>query len=611
MRATQILHPPMVRRIIRRILPAWLLAVTLEFFLIPGNLRSFTNIYTISQMSLLRVIVFTGAWAILLELLFRYTSLGKWERWALPGAITVVSGVTLLTTHSVILGMACAFLLLISCIYSLRGWNDSPLPTPTPRKAPRLWLWLTVGLSLAFFLVICAWSIFRYLTYHCYTYDFGIFCQMFHSMKTTGLPVTTLERDQVLSHFQVHMSPIYYLMLPFYWLFPSPITLQVLQAAVITSAVIPLWKLGGHHGLSGPQRFMLCAVLLFFPAFSGGTNLDLHENCFLTPLLLWLFYGIDRRRLPVISVTVLLTLLVKEDAAIYVAVIGLWLLVTGLLRRDRWSGIVGSTLAGVSVLYFLAVTAYLARYGDGVMSNRYANLMLAGEDSLLSVLKCVFLSPTKALYECVDPSKLSYIALTMAPLLGMPLFTRRFERYLLLIPFLLINLLSYYTYQHDIFYQYNFGSLAFLLYLTLINLVELKTDRRRLIALTAAGAIGMACCCKTHPPKLSKYLREYLTGHEAYATIDQTLALIPEDAAVASDGKFTPHIADRTLLYDLYYCSEEHLLSSEYVIMEVGGKHERYGGTEALISLLTENGYTLHTQIENQLLIYTAPSIAR
>lgn len=42
--------------------------------------------------------------------------------------------------------------------------------------------------------------------------------------------MTTCERDRVLSHFAVHVSPIYYLFLPFYALFPSPVTLEVLQA---------------------------------------------------------------------------------------------------------------------------------------------------------------------------------------------------------------------------------------------------------------------------------------------------------------------------------------------------------------------------------------------
>ena len=119
----------------------------------------------------------------------------------------------------------------------------------------------------------------------------------------------TVERDGLLSHFDVHVSPIYYLMLPFYMIAPGPYTLQVLQAAVMASAVIPLWLIGKRHGLSGLQRTLLCGVLLLYPAFSGAAGYDIHENCFLTPCILWLFYGIDRKSILITGIGGLLTLM--------------------------------------------------------------------------------------------------------------------------------------------------------------------------------------------------------------------------------------------------------------------------------------------------------------
>ena len=116
-------------------------------------------------------------------------------------------------------------------------------------------------------------------------------------------------------------------MLPIYWLIPTPAILQILQAAVTASAVIPLWKLAGLHDFDNRQRTFLCALLMLLPAYGGGCYFDLHENCFLTPLILWFFYGIDRRNRVITAIAAFLTLMVKEDAAVYAAVIGLWLLV--------------------------------------------------------------------------------------------------------------------------------------------------------------------------------------------------------------------------------------------------------------------------------------------
>ena len=84
------------------------------------------------------------------------------------------------------------------------------------------------------------------------TFDIGIFSQMFHRMSTDLTAITTLERDRVLSHFAVHISPIFYLMLPFYKFLPHVETLEVLQIWVVFSAVIPLRLLLKRLNLSKP-----------------------------------------------------------------------------------------------------------------------------------------------------------------------------------------------------------------------------------------------------------------------------------------------------------------------------------------------------------------------
>lgn len=55
-----------------------------------------------------------------------------------------------------------------------------------------------------------------------------------------------------------------------------------------------------------------------------------------------------------------------------------------------------------------------------------------------------------------------------------PLMTKQWQRLTLLIPFVLINLMSNYKYQHSIFFQYTYGSGALLFYLAMINLRSLN-----------------------------------------------------------------------------------------------------------------------------------------
>ena len=383
---------------------------------------------------------------------------------------------------------------------------------------------------------------------------------------------------------------------------------------MIASAVIPLWKLGTHHGLTAPQRTWLCAALLLYPALAGGTSYDLHENCFLTPLILWLFLGIDRKNIPLTLLSALLVLSVKEDAAVYVAIIGLWLIVRALLHRvsrHRQDLLMGCLLFVISLICFLLVTGYLHRIGDGVMTGRYQNLMPEGEDSLLAVVRTALTNPMKVLFECADREKLEYIALTMLPLLGLPLLTRRYERYLLLFPWILVNLMPDYLYQHSIFFQYSFGSLAFLFYLTAVNLADLRSSRRTLslLALTAVSAASFAF---TVLPKAVGYVSEYTQNRAHYQEVYNCLATIPEDASVTATTFYTTPLSRREELYDLGYTSKEQLLQTEYIVVDPGleGEFSRYtkpgqeNGFSNLAALLLRDGYREYARVGHVLIIF-------
>ena len=431
-------------------------------------------------------------------------------------------------------------------------------------------------------------------------------------MKTTGLPITTVERDGALSHFAVHVSPIYYLLLPFYMIVPHPATLQVLQAAVLASAVIPLWLLGKHHNLKPGVRFLLCLLLLLYPSYAGGTSYDIHENAFLTPLLLWLFYGIDRKNGIVTAVAAVLTLMVKEDAAVYVAVVALYLLLRTGLRQDRkWGLTAGAALLVLSVGWFFATTTYLATSGDGVMTYRYDNFMYDKSDSLVTVIKAVLLCPMKALFECMDKEKLSFIGMTLGALAGIPLMTRRYERFVLLIPYLLVNLMTDYKYQFDIFFQYTYGSTACLIYLVLVNLADWKMEARRVAALGLALVISFGCFWNQIIPKAVRYPNYCKTNAEYYDSLRAVLDEIPEGASVAATTYFTTYLSQRDVLYDVRYASKDHVLSCEYVAVGVTDSNclKNYAvdgerGYENFVALLKSNGYVKIAEHEGKLEIY-------
>ena len=599
----------------RKLLLAWLVAITVEYVLLPKDLRNLAEVDGLAQMSIVRVGCIALGMMILLLCLSRFDSCARIERIGIAVTFAGLAITTLISSFTWPFLVACLLIFAVLVVFAILGRTRTPEPTVVSAKTSKIPLWFTIGLSVAFFLFVCAWSVGRVYSFSTPTYDFGIFAQMFHNMKEGGLPLTTLERDGLLSHFAVHVSPIYYLLLPFYWLFPTPATLQVLQTAVITSAVIPLWLIGKHHGLSGAQRMLICTMWMLYPAFAGGTSYDIHENCFLTPLLLWVLYGIDRKNTAIIVIATVLTLSVKEDAAVYIAVIALWLIVQTLVSNRKgaaYSLLTGIGMLCASLLWFFLATHYLAESGDGVMTYRYENFLYNGSSSLATVIQVVLLSPMKAVYECVDSDKLRFIALTLLPLLGLPLVTRRYERYILLIPYLLINLMSDYPYQHDIFFQYSFGTTALLVYLTVVNLADLKIRPLRWISLIGSAVVCAVCFGFVIAPTAIYYPVQAIRNYDHYQTIRDTLDCIPEDASVTATTFYTTHLSRREALYDIYYCSEEHLLDSDYIVLNPCAVDEyalyategKEDGFEQLVRLLEANGYEEYQSVENALVIY-------
>ena len=459
--------------------------------------------------------------------------------------------------------------------------------TETVRDMPK-WT-LTVILcvfGLYFALLYGAETVCRYMTMATPTFDFGIFSQMFHNMRESFLPVTTCERGMLLSHFQIHISPIWYLFLPFYAIFPTPVTLEICQAVMLALGVIPVFLLAKKSGLGKTAIVLFAALYVLYPALGGGTYYDVHENKFLAPLLILLFYLAEKDSMIPALVCGLAVCAVKEDAPVYVAVFGIYLLLSAKERNRRFTG---AALLFLALAYFGAAVYILSRFGAGVMSYRYDNFMGSGQTSLFSVIINVFRDPAHTLYEISgaggDYSKLTFALQTLLPLGLLPLITKKPERLILLIPFVLVNLMSDYQYQHDIFYQYTYGSFAFLLYMSVKNYADLSQNTRRTIA--AAALCASVLLCTQTSWRCAVYVKRYCSKAADYDEVRTTLESIPEDASVSANTFLCPALSARKELYSIENHDPGYLV--DYVALDL-----RYAANaELYLKYTADEGYTM------------------
>ena len=405
--------------------------------------------------------------------------------------------------------------------------------------------------ALAFVLPVGGTGVLRYLTFRAPNFDFGIFAQLFEGMRRTGLPVTTCERDRLLSHFAVHLSPILYTLLPVYAVFPSPVTLPAAQAVILASAAVPMALLCRDRGFSPVKTALFAGIALFHPAVTGGTEYDFHENCFLLPLLLWLFLCAERKKTVPAAALAVAVLAVKEDAAVYVAFFALyWLL-------DRRRPAPGAGLLVLSLAWFLLSLRLLTRYGEGVMSSRYDNF-IAADGGLWEAVRNALRNPAYALTQLFleadggHEGKLRYALELLVPLGFLPLCAKRPSRLLLLLPAVLVNLLTLYRYQYQLGFQYSFGSVAFLLYLSVLNAAEMKPETARL-AVSAAAAACLLFTWQHTLPRFAEHLTAYALHRKAYAAMEEALRAIPEEASVACTTGLAAHLSRHAILYETFY----------------------------------------------------------
>lgn len=434
------------------------------------------------------------------------------------------------------------------------------------------------------------------------TYDFNLFIQMFHSMARDLSQMTTLERNKPISHFGIHVSPIFYLMLPIFKIFPNPSVLQIMQALIVASGVIPALLLARHFKLSNAIMAIIAFIFMLNPAFIGSSLYDLHENCFLVPLILWTMYFIETEKNLPMAIFILLTLMVKEDAALYVWAIALFL---ALDKRQVKKGI---TVFIFSAIYFLGTAILLKNTGEGPMTGRFTNMMSEPSLSLVSIILTIFRNPGYVLNEIFTFQKIAYLIIIFLPLGLLPLVNRRYSLYSLMVPLLIMNLISDYQYQADIQFQYNYGSSALLFFLAIYALKDLGISKvkTRGLAMLLTLAIVSSFGFSTFYLKANEYMvTVYEENKEETDSIKKFLDTIPKDKSVLSSPYLTGYLADRKELYDIEYnYKDDDYTKTDYIVLDYRHTGLDIPGTVGFMERISRDGYNVVNVLPNSIILY-------
>lgn len=286
-------------------------------------------------------------------------------------------------------------------------------PAPPVAKADRdRWAgpW---AVAAGLFLIYLVLSVGRFRRMDWASWDLGIFEQAIRAYAHLKEPVADLKGPgaNILGD---HFSPIIALVAPVYRVFPGPVTLLVVQAALFALSAVPVTRTAGRF--LGRARGLAVGIAYGLSwGVQRAVEFDFHEIAFAVPLLAFSLEAVLDRRWRAALLWGLPLLLVKEDLGFTLAALAVvvaWRARTGDRRAAAVALGVAALATVFAVLVFTVFIPAFAAGGYGYWDKIDSGGPLDGVGTKLTTLAWVLI-PTSGLLALRSP-----LLLVAAPTLG-------------------------------------------------------------------------------------------------------------------------------------------------------------------------------------------------
>jgi len=366
------------------------------------------------------------------------------------------------------------------------------------------------------------------------TFDYGLYDQGVWLLSRFKAPFVTLMGRNLMGD---HTSFILVLLAPIYWVAPGAGTLLGSQSLAAALGAVPVF-LYARRRLGNEAAALLLAVLfLLHPALQWTALEDFHPDMYLVPLVMFAIYGALTRQWRMYAICVVLALLVKEDAALVVVPLGVWV----ALRRNRTIGLV-TIGAGVAWALFAMLVVIRGLIGETV-PNAW-RIPFGGVDGFLAE---IVTRPGNVFDYLRSDGRPWYLWQLMAPF-GW-LMARAPEVALISGLVVFTNVVSNFGYQHQIDFHYSAVALPALALGTIYALGFFKGVRQGLaIGLLVLSSLWAAYLWGPLPPARQP-VGYWAPDHPVAESARDLMADIPDDAVVSAHYALTPHLAHREKIY--------------------------------------------------------------
>lgn len=163
-----------------------------------------------------------------------------------------------------------------------------------------------------------------------------------------------------------HIQVIHVLLIPVYWFWSSHLLLELSETLALAAGAIPAFLIARKYSKNDSIATLLAiAYLLYFPLHYLDIAVDLktfRPISFGVPLMLWAIYALERKCWLQMTIAFALSLACKEDFAIIIAPLGVWLIWsewrtarTVSSHSQRLTYLLGISVAVLATAYLLFV----------------------------------------------------------------------------------------------------------------------------------------------------------------------------------------------------------------------------------------------------------------
>jgi uncharacterized membrane protein len=401
--------------------------------------------------------------------------------------------------------------------------------------------------------------------------DLAIFDQAIWNYSRFEEPVSTFLSPFGYGNFLGdHFHPILILLAPLYWVWENAGVLLIAQGLLLAASIVPVFVFCRRR-LGRTGAYLMTLAYVSFWGIASAVAFGFHEVAFVPVLLGLALLAAEDRRWRVFAALVIAILLVKENMAVLVAFLGLYVGVT----QKEWRK--AAITAGVGVGWFVLATDVIQPLFVDGRDYRHWMYGAIGRD-LTSAIVNIVTDPTRLptvfFSGSFDPgpgwagsTKLGTLALVFAPFFGLALLS---PIGLLMLPLLLERMLAGNPWLWTPYLHYSLTIAPVLVMASADALARLArwrplVPRARTVLVGGAAAVCVANLAVATQFPLADLADPDFYGPTAEDRARQAaLAQIPKDASVLTGSRMMAHLTHRDKVYEM----RAHKQPTEYIVTD-------------------------------------------